>query len=42
MKICIVCGHSTEDTTIECPNCGSYDFRTIESKETFSRFKKWK
>lgn len=42
MKMCAVCGHAIEDTTKECPNCGSYDFRTIESKGTVSIFKRWR
>lgn len=42
MKICVVCGYSAGDSVRECPNCGSYDFRTTKSKETHSRFKRWK
>lgn len=42
MKTCIVCGNTVHDKTRECPNCGSYDFRALESKDTYSRFKKWK
>lgn len=42
MKMCAVCGQAIEDTTKECQNCGSYDFRTIRPKETVSRFKRWR
>jgi len=31
-KICNVCGYSPENiNTRECPNCGSYDFKIIQS-----------
>lgn len=33
-KVCIVCGYSTENVKLrECPNCGSYDFKTVEDQE---------
>lgn len=42
MKICIVCGNTVEDKTRECPNCGSYDFKSVETKDIDPRFKQWK
>lgn len=33
-KMCVVCGYSTENVNVrECPNCGSYDFKTVESEK---------
>lgn len=28
-KICVVCGYATENNIRECPNCGSYDLKTV-------------
>jgi predicted nucleic acid-binding Zn-ribbon protein len=42
MKTCIACGNMVDDTIRECPNCGSYGFKKIQSKDTDPRFKKWK
>lgn len=42
MKMCAVCGNTVDNNTRECPNCGSYDFRSIESKDVDPRFKKFK
>ena len=47
-KVCNVCGYSIENVNIreiiECPNCGSYDLRTVQSEsERSARFRigKW-
>ena len=45
-KVCIVCGYSAENVNIiECPNCGSYNLKTVQSEsERSERFRmgKWK
>ena len=44
-KLCRVCGYTTENASIrECPNCGSYDLKTVQSeRERSDRFRigKW-
>lgn len=44
-KVCNVCGNSIENVNIrECPNCGSYDLKTVPSEsERSTRFRigKW-
>lgn len=40
-KVCNVCGFSIENANIkECPNCGSYDLRTVYTEgERSARFR---
>ena len=42
-KICKVCGYTAENgKIIECPNCGSYSFETVQPEEKSGRFfKRW-
>ena len=44
-RVCSVCGYSVENINIrECPNCGSYDLKIVQSeKDRSERFRigKW-
>ncbi len=44
-KVCNVCGYSIDHVRIrECPNCGSYDFKIVQSENDRSamfRIGKW-
>ena len=44
-KVCNVCGYSIENEHIrECPNCGSYDLKKVQSERDRSerfRIGKW-
>jgi rubrerythrin len=44
-KVCNVCGYSIENDHIrECPNCGSYDLKKVQSERDRSgrfRIGKW-
>lgn len=40
-KICTVCGYATESNIKECPNCGNYDLKIVEDKDSPSeRFRR--
>lgn len=41
-KICTICGNIVESIVIrECPNCGSFDLRIVQSEEgKIRRFRK--
>lgn len=40
-KMCTICGNTIEDmNTEECPNCGSYDLKTVRTEsERSERFR---
>lgn len=38
-KVCAVCGYTIENANIrECPNCGSYDFKIVQSYDRYNRY----